>query len=81
MIDVRIDELVLHGFDPRHRHAIGDALHDALVRLINERGVAALQSIDIVHLDGGSFELASNARANGENIARNVHGALGGKRV
>ena len=25
-IELVIDELVLHGFDPRQRHAIGDAV-------------------------------------------------------
>ena len=32
-VKVRIGEVVLHGFDPRSRHAIGDALRDELARL------------------------------------------------
>ncbi len=33
MISVRIEELVLHGFDPRQRHAIGAAVERELARL------------------------------------------------
>ena len=32
-IELVIDELVLHGFDPRQRHAIGDAVARELTRL------------------------------------------------
>jgi hypothetical protein len=34
-VRLRIDELVLHGFDPRDRHAIGDAVRDKLTRLLS----------------------------------------------
>ena len=34
-IRLRIDQLVLHGFDPRDRHAIGDAVRDELTRLLS----------------------------------------------
>ena len=33
-IDVLIDELVLHGFDPRERHAVGDGLSAELTQLL-----------------------------------------------
>jgi len=33
-IEVLIDEIVLHGFEPRERHAIGDAIRDELTRLL-----------------------------------------------
>jgi hypothetical protein len=79
VIEVHIEELVLHGFDARQRHAIGDAVHDALARLLAEHGITGAASIDVVHLDGGAFELVPDARATGESIARNVHAALGGK--
>jgi hypothetical protein len=33
-IEVLIDELVLHGFDPRERYAVGDGLSAELTRLL-----------------------------------------------
>ena len=33
-IEVLIDELVLHGFDPHERHAVGDSLSAELTRLL-----------------------------------------------
>jgi hypothetical protein len=33
-IEVLIDELVLHGFDPHERHAVGDGLSAELTRLL-----------------------------------------------
>ena len=38
-IRIRIGQLVLHGFDPRDRHAIGDAVRAELTRLV-EAGAA-----------------------------------------
>ena len=78
-IELHIEELVLHGFDPHQRHAIGDAVHGELARLLAAHGIAAAGAIDVARLDGGSFALHPGARAAGEGIARNVHAALGGK--
>jgi hypothetical protein len=33
-IEVLIDEIVLHGFEPHERHALGDAIRDELARLL-----------------------------------------------
>ena len=78
-IELHIEELVLHGFDPHQRHAIGDAVHGELARLLAAHGIALAGTIDVSHLDGGSFALRPGGRAAGESIARNVHTALGGK--
>lgn len=36
-VTVHIEELVLHGFDPRHRRAIGEAIRDELARALAGR--------------------------------------------
>lgn len=33
-IEVLIDEIVLHGFEPHERHTLGDAIRDELTRLL-----------------------------------------------
>ena len=38
-IEVHIEELVLHGFDPRERWQISDTLENELHRLLVEQGV------------------------------------------
>ena len=78
-IELHVEELVLHGFDPHQRHAIGDAVHGKLARLLAAHGITSAGTIDVAHLDGGSFALRPGARAAGEGIARNVHAALGGR--
>jgi len=75
-IEVHIDELVLHGFEPHQRHAIGDAFHEELMRLLGERGIDTTRGIDIAGLDAGSFVLPPGGRAAGRGIARSVHAAL-----
>jgi hypothetical protein len=35
-IRLHIDELILHGFDPRQRHAIADAVQAELTRLLTD---------------------------------------------
>jgi hypothetical protein len=75
-IEVTIDELVLHGFDPRQRHAIADAVERELSRLM--RADAALlpdwSAISAAHADAGAFNVAASASAVdvGTGIARAV---------
>ena len=38
-IELHIEELVLHGFSPRERYAIGEAVQRELTRLFTEQGV------------------------------------------
>jgi hypothetical protein len=78
-VEVHVDELVLHGFAPRDRHAIAGALRDELARMIGERGVPhRLAAADgAARLDGGSFRVSPGQRPAdvGAAIARAVYGS------
>jgi len=79
-IELHIEELVLHGFEPHDRYRIGDAVERELVRLFTEQGVP--QSLanggEIDKLDGGGFEVAPGSKAEviGAQVARAVYGGL-----
>jgi hypothetical protein len=78
VIDVHIDELVLHGFDPRDRLAIGDAVHAELTRLFAEPGVTGPTrswSAEHVNARAARVQHASPVHT-GHEIARAVHGTL-----
>lgn len=71
-IHVEIDELVLHGFRPRDRFAIAEAVTRELDGLLRERALppALLGGGDLARLDGGSFAIAPGSRA--ETIGRQI---------
>jgi hypothetical protein len=73
-IELRIDELVLHGFDPRDRIAIAAAVERELASLLAAREPAGLRDGDAARLDAGSFELPHDAApaTMGAEIARAV---------
>ena len=75
-IEVRIDELVLHGFAPEARWRLADALQGELHRLISEHGVPAAWQISPERLDAGRVAATpkTNPQTAGEQIARAVHG-------
>jgi hypothetical protein len=82
-LGLRIEEIVLHGFDPRGRYAVGDAVQQELARLLIERGapssLAATAATEIVErLDAGAFRAAPNARPQtlGAQVARAIYGGL-----
>lgn len=80
-IELVIDELVLHGFDPRQRHAIGDAVARELTRLAraHARELRAHQSVDVARIDGGAFETpVRTAAGTGAGIAQGVLSAVRG---
>ncbi len=66
-VEVQIDELVLHGFDPRDRNAIGDALERRLAELLRGDGLPASATLagqlSLAQLDAGAFEVARGAKA------------------
>jgi hypothetical protein len=74
VITVRIEELVLHGFDPRQRHAIGDAVERELAALMAEPPGA----LEAARLDAGSFDVHRDAppAVVGRHIARAIHSGL-----
>jgi hypothetical protein len=80
-IELVIDELVLHGFDPRQRHAIGDAVARELTRLAraHAREWRGHQSMNVARLDAGAFSTpARSAAGAGAGIAHSVFTAVRG---
>jgi hypothetical protein len=79
-LDLRVEELVLHGFSPAYRYRIGEAVERELDRLFAERGVSPTlnQESETEYLDGGAFELKPNlgAEAIGVQVAQTVYGRL-----
>jgi hypothetical protein len=80
-IELHIEELVLHGFDPAMRRSIGRAMEQALARLIAERGVSPA----IAHLQGATHEEAPSievdrAASAGEIGAKIAAAVCGSKR-
>jgi hypothetical protein len=75
-IELHIEELVLHGFAPGDRHAIGDAVECEIRRLFTEQGASPqlAQGGEVAHVDGGAFEVARGARA--EKIGTQIGQAL-----
>lgn len=83
-IELIIDEIVLHGFDPRHRHAIGDAIERQLSALLGDHASALgdLTSRDMPHHDAGDVTTTVGARpaATGAAIAQNLMSTIAGGR-
>ncbi len=79
-VELRIEELVLHGFPPGDHHRVGDALERELSRLFTEKGVppSLVHSVEIPHVDGGTLELSSGRTSDpvGARVARAVYGGL-----
>ena len=79
-IELVIDELVLHGFDPRRKHAIGDAVQQQLERLLIQHAfdLGARGPIDAERTDAGSFDTRAGASAEafGAGIAQSVVSAV-----
>lgn len=75
--EINIGELVLHGFEPRDRFAIAEAVTRELDGLLREQDLPAtvLGGGDLARLDGGSFEVAPGSRAEtiGRQIARAIY--------
>jgi hypothetical protein len=82
-IRVGIDELVLHGFEPVDRRAVGEAVERELARLLvdsRRRGLAdeIATGDDRERLDGGTVALDAGAtpRDIGIQLARAIHASL-----
>ena len=74
-IDVVIEELVLHGFDPADRLAIADAVEAELTKLIAAKGWTAPISLETVQ--AGHFRAADGRPASvGRETAKAVHRGL-----
>ena len=79
-IELHIEELVLHGFAPGDRYAIGEAVQRELTRLFAEQGVhpALAKGRQIERVDGGAFHVRRGSRADaiGTQVAQSVYGGL-----
>ena len=74
-IEVHIEELILHGFDPRSRWKIGDAVEHELRRLLSERGLPATWRTNPEQLRAGRVGLTSPGKT-GAQIARAIHAGI-----
>jgi hypothetical protein len=79
-VEVRIEELVLHGFAAADGCALGDAVQRELQRLITERGVgtALARRADVAWLDAGTFAVrgGTSADTTGAAVGRCVYQGL-----
>ncbi len=79
-VELHIEELVLHGFEPRDRYRIGEAVQHELTRLIAQMGAPGWLSRggEVERLDGGAFETSpdSGAKTIGAQVARAVYTGL-----
>lgn len=80
-VELRIEELVLHGFAPQDCSRIAQAVERELTRLLLAEGglpPSVAQSGGLFHLDGGDFEITpgSSADAIGAQVAQTLYGGL-----
>jgi hypothetical protein len=83
-IELHIEELVLHGFERRDRHAIADAFERELSRLFSEQLAGQGLSPALAHnagqesLDAGAIHLAPHTKpaSIGAQLAQAVYGGL-----
>jgi hypothetical protein len=80
-VELHIDELVLHGFAPNDRYAIGDAVACELAHVLNEQGVpTSLRSENATdETKGKTFNATHEARPPtiGQQIATAIYQGLG----
>ena len=80
-VKLHIGELVLHGFEPSGRAALGAALETELARLLAAGDPDALtRAREVARLDGGAFEMPAhtNPEVAGTRLARAVYDGLTG---
>ncbi|MGC2696893.1 MAG: hypothetical protein WA738_13995 [Candidatus Angelobacter sp.] len=80
VIELHIEELVLHGFSSRDRFRIGDAVQKELRRLLGGHGLPAFlgKQLSAESLDAGTFRVAPGAKpqAIGVQLAQSLHHGL-----
>lgn len=74
-IEVHIEELVLHGFDPRSRWHIADALENELQELLAAKGLPSVWHASREKVEGGRIVAngLTNPTVAGKQIAAAVH--------
>jgi hypothetical protein len=76
-IDVHIDELVLHGFQPGDRRAIADAIEREVTRTVAASAVGAFHDRRVARIDGGRVDWTP--RGGATRIGAAVARAIGGR--
>ena len=80
-IELYIEELVLHGFEPAARYLIGAAVERELTRLCAAQGVptALGHARELARLDAGAVEIEPglDAELTGALLAQAIYGGLG----
>jgi hypothetical protein len=78
-IELHIEELILHGFDPRDGEAIRGAVQLELTQLLTQRGLPLKDNVDLTRLDAGTLTLHdTRAQGVGSQVAQSVYQSLGG---
>jgi len=79
-VELRVEELVLHGFAPSDRYLIAEAIERELARLLAEEGVppSLAREGEAAMLDAGEFHAARGSRpeAIGAQVARVIYGGF-----
>lgn len=79
-VEVRIGELILHGFSRGDRHAIANAVQVELARLMHAETLPARTQNELAfkRVDAGTFQLnhGSKAESSGTQIARSIFRGL-----
>ena len=79
-IEVQIEELVLHGFTPRDRHAIAEAIQSELTALLKTRGLPGgtqrLYQREALRAPTAALPPSPRADETGTAIARAIYGGL-----
>lgn len=78
-VEIVIDELVLHGFSPADRYAIGEALSMELQRLVvagNPGDLASLGSLPVLRANNISLTAGTKPQTVGAQVAQAVHGSF-----
>jgi hypothetical protein len=75
-VEILIDELVLHGFAPGERYAIGESLTQELERLVAAQGVGPLADVSSLRAQTVQFAAGAKPQTVGAQVARSVHTSL-----
>ncbi len=77
-VRVHVEQLVLHGFDPRQRHRIGDAVRAELAETLSAGGLGppADGPATTPRIDAGTVTLGARGDGIGAGVAKAVRGVL-----
>ena len=76
IVELHIEELILHGFPRHERYSIGEAIEMELTRLFAEQGIPSLFSAggSIESLNAGTINL--NPKTKPINVGKNIAGTV-----